>query len=100
MQAAREIMRAFGKLEHAPTVVGTDNSANLQIAARHASAVRARHALRRWTVFTQRMRDGECLLAKCPGAQMPADFLTKWLDKKKAKLSLAYATNVRNAVPW
>ena len=30
---------------------------------------------------------------------MPADFLTKWLAKKKVAESLARATNSKNAVP-
>ena len=34
-----------------------------------------------------------------PDAGMPADFLTKWLPKRKLEASIARASNSRNALP-
>ena len=38
-------------------------------------------------------------LLRIGDADMPADFLTKWLSKKKLEASLRRATNAANAVP-
>ena len=43
------------------------------------------------------MAHGEVTLAKIDDANMPADFLTKWLAAAKVKASVAYATNARAA---
>ena len=38
-------------------------------------------------------------LVHIDGASMPADFMTKKLERKKIDVSVAYATNVHNVVP-
>ena len=39
------------------------------------------------------MASGECRLVKVDDANMPADFMTKWLSGPKFRASLTYATN-------
>ena len=70
-----------------------DNKANLLVATNSASAQRSRHFLRRYYALRQRMARGECRLVKVDDANMPADFMTKWLGGPKFRTSLAYATN-------
>ena len=95
----REMERGVGLGSEVPTVLTTDSSSNWQVATRHASSSRSRHALRRWRVLTQRILDGDCKLIHVDGASMPADFLTKRVEQKNVDQSVAYATNARNAVP-
>ena len=92
---AREILRALGVPASAPTLVLTDNMANLQVATDAASSSRSRHFLRRYWALQQRMARGEVRMAKIADANMPADFLTKWLPSAKVRQSVAYATNAR-----
>ena len=49
--------------------------------------------MRRYFALRQRMARGECRLVKVDDANMPADFMTKWLGGPKFRTSLAYATN-------
>ena len=49
----REVLRALGDLPDGPTPILTDNQANLMVAKDAASASRARHFLRRYTVLHQ-----------------------------------------------
>ena len=42
--------------------------------------------------------EGEYKLVHIDGAQMPADFMTKWLAMPKVNKSIRYVTNARNAV--
>ena len=37
-------------------------------------------------------------LVKVPDSEMPADFLTKWIDPAKLKISVEYATNAKASV--
>ena len=89
----------MGAVSELPAVITTDSTSNWQVATRHASATRSRHALRRWRVLSQRILDGECKLVHVDGTAMPADFMTKQVDKKKLEASIAYASNSTNAVP-
>ena len=90
---AREILRALGIPASAPTPILTDNKANLLVATDAASASRSRHFLRRYYTLQQRIARGEASLLKVADADMPADFLTKWLPAAKLKQSLSYSTN-------
>lgn len=94
---AREILRALGVPCQHPTVVMTDNKANLQVARDLSSASRSRHFLRRYWALQQRMHRGEVRLVKIDDPNMPADFLTKWLQSAKLARSVRYATNARAA---
>ena len=91
--------RGVGVVTDVPAVLTTDSSSIWQVATRHASATRSRHALRRWRTLTQRVLEGECKLVHVDGASMPADFMTKKVEQKKVELSVRYATNAHNAVP-
>ena len=96
---ARNIERAFGVLKPRATLLGTDSSSNMQIAERQAPNARAKHALRRWHWLRQQIDQGRLSMVKVTDANMPADFLTKWLTKKKLELSLERATGHSRAVP-
>ena len=80
---AREILRTLGELPSDRTTILTDNKANLLVATNSASAQRSRHFLRRYYALRQRMARGECRLVKVDDANMPADFMTKWLGGPK-----------------
>ena len=94
----RNIERAFGVLANEATLLGTDSSSNLQVACKQAPGARAKHALRRWHWLRQQISMGRVRLVHVRDADMPADFLTKWLPAKKLEASLERATNSRNAV--
>ena len=91
--------RAMGVSTGLPTVVGTDNSANLLVSRGQGSAGRSKHSLRRWANITKRLEEREIYLAKVDTENMPADFLTKFLGKAKLALSLRRATNSGKALP-
>ena len=57
------------------------------------SAKRARHFLRQYHLLQQMIQADDISVAKMPTAVMPADFLTKWVEGKKTKKSVDYATN-------
>ena len=94
----REIQRAHHAGAAPPTWIGTDSQSSMMIAARKASAARARHILRRWHILTQRMRAGQVQLLKVDTDEMPADMFTKFLTKAKVEKSLKFITNSSNAV--
>ena len=95
---AREILRALGVPAQQPTIIMTDNKANLQVANNSSAATRSRHFLRRYWALQQRISRGDVKLVKADDAWMPADYLTKWVGRAKVNQSVAYATNSRNAV--
>ena len=94
----QEIERAFGVSGVRPTIIGTDSSSNLAVARRQGAAARSRHSLRRWANLIKRMEDNEIYLAKVGTAEMPCDFLTKWVSKERLRKSLEFATNSLNVV--
>ena len=94
----QEIERAMGACGPRPTIIGTDSSSNLAVARRQGAAARSRHSLRRWANLIKRMEANEIYLAKVATAEMPCDFLTKFVSKDKLRKSLAAATNSINVV--
>ena len=92
---AREVLRAIGEPTDEPTLIHTDNDANMKVANDAASAARSKHFLRRYWALQQRMARGEVRVVKVGDPEMSADFLTKWLPSKKLTQSLHYATNSR-----
>ena len=68
------------------------------IASQRAMPSRARHCLRRYSTFLQRVKAGECVVGHVPDVENPSDFLTKWVSGEKARVSLEFATNKRNVV--
>lgn len=94
---ARECLRVLGESVDEPTIILTDNQANLLVASNATSASKSRHFLRRYWALQQRLAQGECCLTKIEDANMPADFLTKWLPAAKLRKSVDCATNARAA---
>jgi hypothetical protein len=88
----REIIRAFGRPATEPTLLGTDNLANLRIGSGVGCPTRCKHFLRRYFTLKQRVAAGEIVMRHVPDTQMPADFLTKWIPKAKLEMSIRYAT--------
>ena len=97
---AQQLERVCGTPREGPTVIGTDSSANFQLAMGMAAPGRLKHIARQWAILQERIREGGVRVVDVPDASMPADFLTKWLAKKKVAQSLARATNSANAVPY
>ena len=93
VEEAIETARAFGIYDGAPVVLGSDSVANLQVARRQGAATRLKHALRRWEILMERVEAGHVKLVHVGDAEMPADFLTKWVPAKKLAASLDYVTN-------
>ena len=98
---AREVLVALGAPPTGPTVILSDNKANVLVANNAKSASRSRHFLRRYHTLQRRMADGECRVVKITDDLMPADFLTKWVPNEKLKRSVDHASNARaRAVHW
>ena len=96
---AREILRAIGRPMEGPTFLSTDNLANQKVGSGTGHPTRARHFLRRYYGLKQRVASGEVKLVHVPDAEMPADFLTKWIPRSKLQVSLRYATNASMRSP-
>jgi len=88
----KPIERAFGKPPAGPTLLGTDNMANLRVGSGVGAPTSSKHFLRRYHTLKQRVAAGEVVLRHVSDTQMPADFLTKWIPRAKLELSLRYAT--------
>ena len=82
-----------------PTIIMTDNMANMLVAADARSAARSKHFLTRYITLQQRIASDEVIVVKVDDANMPSDFLTKWLASPKLRRSVAYATNSRARIP-
>ena len=93
-----EIVRAFGAPVDGPMVVITDSTSNGMVARRKASGQRIKHAMRRWTGIHKRVAKRLITVVHVGDASMPADFLTKWVPKKKVEDSVEYLTNRYNKV--
>ena len=98
---AREILRGLGVPCRGPTFLGSDNLANVLVARDAGSAKNSRHALRRYCIMREHMRDGAIEIGHVhdakkapPGCGNPADFLTKWLGGAEYGKAIAYAMNV------
>jgi len=76
-----------------PTLVGTDNLANMRVGSLRSAPSRARHFMRRYHTLLQRVAAGEVALRHVGTEHMAADFLTKWLPKRKLDACVRYATN-------
>ena len=90
---AREILRALDVPLDGPTLVGTDNLANMRVGSLRSAPTRARRFMRRYHSLLQRVAAGEVALRHVTSEHMAADFLTKWLSKRKADACVRYATN-------
>ena len=94
-----EVARAMGAPLDEPVVVATDSLSNALVSRRQGTTVKVRHQLRRWQALTARIVRGIVKIVHLPDVEMPVDFLTKWVNKKKVETSVAYLTNALNRVP-
>ena len=93
-----EVARAQGMPLDDPVVIATDSLANALVSRRQGSTVLVRHLLRRWQALTARIARGLAKVVHLPDVEMPVDFLTKWVTKKKIDASVSYLTNAANRV--
>ena len=93
-----EVARAQGMPLDNPVVIATDSLANALVSRRQGSTVLVRHLLRRWQALTARIARGLAKVVHLPDVEMPVDFLTKWVTKKKIDASVWYLTNAANRV--
>jgi hypothetical protein len=98
IEVARNALIAFGHPQQSPSLVGTDNAANLSIAMGTATPARVKPDLAKWASLKDRIARKLMVMAKVDTAMMPVDFLTKWLKKAVAELQRAYLVNARHAV--
>ena len=64
----------------------------MRIASNVKSSARIRHALRRYGILQQRVREGHVALQFVADEFNPADYLTKWTTRKKLAASVEYAS--------
>ena len=79
-----------------PTLLGSDNSANVTVLNGMGTPSRIKHAMRRYAITMHRVSEGEIKLCHIADVENPADFLTKWVVGRKFNDSIAYATGSRN----
>ena len=72
------------------SIIDCDNLSSVRVANDIKSSSRVRHALRRYAVLQQRVRNGDCVLRWTSDASNPSNFLTKFIPKKKLDASIAY----------
>ena len=97
-EVARNALTTMGRPMDGPTVLGTDNSAHLDITMGTANPQRVKPSLVHWASLKDRVRRQIVLLAKVLTDSMPVDFMTKWMKAEKVKAQIAYLTNSRHAV--
>ena len=95
VELARLILEALGNPPRGETFIGTDNLANAQVCNDEKSAGHCKHSLRRYSTIQERTRRGSIAIGHIPDAENPADFLTKWLPRKKLLDSVGYVTGQR-----
>ena len=93
MFPVQEAARAMGIALGGPTIIRSDNAANVRVANDPNAAVRLKHALRRYATLQGHAAAGEVKIVHVPDKFNAADFLTKWVSAKKLKESVAYTSN-------
>jgi hypothetical protein len=88
----RIVLKALGVPQTKATRILTDNLSNQRVAQNANSAASSRFFLIRSTCLHQRITDGELTVLHVPDPQNPSDFLTKFIEAKKTKESVEYAT--------
>jgi hypothetical protein len=89
----REVARGMGILDDKPTVIRSDNASSVRVANDPKAAGRLRHAMRRYAVLQEHVKQGVVRVEFIRDANNAADFLTKWVPAAKLKASIAYASN-------
>ena len=77
---ARQILIAIGTPPSGPTLVGSDSSSHEQVVNRLASANRSKPFLKSYVIQMQRVQAELIAIHKISDANMPSDFLTKWVS--------------------
>ena len=73
----------------------TDNAATKKVVHNLKNSTRAKHALRRYHVLQQRIKEGDVELRWIPDEHNPrADFLTKFCGGSKYEQSKRFATGI------
>ena len=89
IELAREALIVFGRAQDEPTLLGTDNSANLSIAMGTAVPARSKPDLIKWAPLKDRIARKLVGMSKIDTAVMPVDFMTKWCKVEKVQEQLA-----------
>jgi hypothetical protein len=76
----REAARGMGILDDKPTIIRSDNASSVHVANDPKSAGRLRHAMRRFAVLQERVKEGKVKVVFVPDAQNASDFMTKWVQ--------------------
>ena len=92
----REYLRCSGLGCDGPSMLLTDNSANMSLATHAGAPGRAKHMLRRYCALLQSVRCGDIKIKHVPDATNPADFLTKWVGGLKLSRSIGFVTNAKH----
>jgi len=95
----RCIQHGFGTPIDGPTLVGTDSLSHEQVINRLAGSNRSKPFMKQYVISLQRIASKQIAVGHISDAHMPSDFLTKWINARKLRLSLAYATNSAAFVP-
>lgn len=95
VEVARNALITFGRPQSEPSVLGTDNSANLSIAMGTATPQRAKPDLPTWASLKDRIRRKLVHMTKVGTDAMPVDFMTKGTVME---MQLAYIINSRHTV--
>ena len=98
IEVARNALKVFGRPPQTPSVVGTDNAANLAIAMRSATPARSKPDLAKWASLHDRIDRKLMTMSKVDTTVMPVDFMTKWLKRERMLEQLAYIINSRHTV--
>jgi hypothetical protein len=89
----REVARGMGILDDKPTVIRSDNASSVRVANDPKAAGRLRHAMRRYSVLQEHVKQGTVRVEFIRDENNAADFLTKWVPAAKLKASIAYTSN-------
>ena len=95
VEHAHNIATGLGAPVRGHVVLETDNEANRRIATGEGNAGRAKHLLRRYSAFRKRVARGICRPVFVKDEDNMADFLTKWVPRKKLRTSIDMLTNQR-----
>jgi len=92
---ATHIDTQMGRAPAQPPLLLSDNESNLRIASGQATVCNAKHALRRWAILVERVREREIRLGHVSDKANVVDFGTKWVEEAKLEMSLAHLTGSR-----
>ena len=92
---ARTVLCALGVPCEGPTVLLTDNKANMLVGNDAGSSVRSRHYLRMYRLLQQRIGSRDIALKFVCDAENPSDVLTKWVDTNKFDRCVKYLAGER-----